>query len=171
MGVGRRMIIALRGGRDETDRRRTSAAHTQAVPGHAALSVIALGELDLKRNASSRAVRTVAAEYGHAESPNRTRIDGARRGIDSRRHQLPIAGVVCARNLAQVSAVVIASRARSVRERSRYSPSRAVLRFARSLRAFCLSVRGFTNPPIGQALAFDGGEKTVGAHGVVNANP
>jgi hypothetical protein len=32
--------------------------------------------------------------------------------------------------------------------------------------AFCLGVTGFTNPPIGKALAFDHGEQLVVAFGV-----
>lgn len=36
-------------------------------------------------------------------------------------------------------------------------------------RAFCLSVRAFTNPPIGEALAGRTLQGFVGAHGVIDA--
>lgn len=41
-------------------------------------------------------------------------------------------------------------------------------RFARRRRAFCLRVTGFTNPPIGQALAFDPAQGFVGAKFVID---
>jgi len=35
--------------------------------------------------------------------------------------------------------------------------------------AFCLRVRAFTNPPIGQALAADPAQQFIGAHSVIHA--
>ena len=36
----------------------------------------------------------------------------------------------------------------------------------RNLRAFCLGVRGFTNPPISKAFAFDHFQQLIGAFGI-----
>ena len=43
------------------------------------------------------------------------------------------------------------------------------LRLWSSLRPFCLGVTGFTNPPIGEALAFDAFHKLLHAHSVGEA--